>query len=134
MIGKCKSKKVILENIMSKLNNMEESYKSLMTEFDCLVEENKVLKSKLRVVKNDLEVMRKKTDIEPNKIFSEINDRMSRAKNVLLFNVKESNHLDIQQRIGLDMKKVLEIIFPANVTPDEIVKVLRLGEKSNMLY
>ncbi|KAL3282655.1 hypothetical protein HHI36_005830 [Cryptolaemus montrouzieri] len=45
----------------------------------------------------------------------------------------ESNHRDIQKRIDQDIKKSLEIICPANVTSDEIVKVLRQGGRSNKI-
>ncbi|KAL3287386.1 hypothetical protein HHI36_001859 [Cryptolaemus montrouzieri] len=54
-----------------------------------------------------------------------------RGRNIMLFNLKESNRNELQERIADDVSKISEILSPANVSREQIVKVLRLGKKSN---
>ncbi|KAL3282261.1 hypothetical protein HHI36_005452 [Cryptolaemus montrouzieri] len=87
------SDSITLQDVMSKLNSIENKY-MLLYKFDLLVKENTSLKSGLNVVKREIEILKKGT-LNSEEVISEINDRSSRARNVILLDVKESAHVNL---------------------------------------
>ncbi|KAL3271772.1 hypothetical protein HHI36_022242 [Cryptolaemus montrouzieri] len=129
MIAKTKPKKVTLEDIMSKLINMEKCYNNSLDKFNDLVKDNKAIKLELDTLKKQMGVIRDKSHTDSESLFSEINERMSRSRNIVPLNLKESNRDELQERIADDISKISEILSPANVSREKIVKVLRLEKK-----
>ncbi|KAL3273616.1 hypothetical protein HHI36_015048, partial [Cryptolaemus montrouzieri] len=98
------SDSITLQDVMSKLNSIENKYDMLLSKFDLLVKENTYLKSELNVVENEFEILNKLT-LNSEEVISEINDNSSRARNVILLDVKESAHVNLNDRIAEDMKE-----------------------------
>lgn len=72
----------------------------------------------------------KKNSINENdtKIFSELQDRNNRSKNILMYNVPESSHNDTHLRIESDKAQVQDVLTKLNVSTDDF-KVIRLGKR-----
>ncbi|KAL3281371.1 hypothetical protein HHI36_004581, partial [Cryptolaemus montrouzieri] len=122
------SDSITFQDVMSKLNSIENKYDMLLSKFDLLVKENTSLKSELTFVKNEFEILKKGT-LNSEEVISEINDRSSRARNVILLDVKESAHVNLNDRIAEDMKEVAQLL--AGIVSTDIMKVLRVGKKDN---
>ncbi|KAL3285716.1 hypothetical protein HHI36_000246 [Cryptolaemus montrouzieri] len=110
--------------VLPKLNSMEEKYNKLLEKFTLQADENRVLKSEIGVMKKELIEFKSKNNLSAENIICEVNERSQRSKNVIIFDLIESNHENIKDRIDHDINLVLEILTPANIIPEHISKVL----------
>ncbi|KAK9892642.1 hypothetical protein WA026_021019 [Henosepilachna vigintioctopunctata] len=131
MINCVKQKKVTLEDIMLKLNGMGSKYNILLEKFLKQDIDYRTLKTELFGVKKELGEIKNKKDntVDSEEIISEIMDRSSRSYNVMIFNLLELGDPVLNTRIKHDKDSIANILRPANVSDNEVVRVLRMGKR-----
>lgn len=100
---------------------------SLLRQIEVLASEVKSLKQEMNLLKQQA-----KPNMEP--LIFEVQDRVSRANNFMIFNAKENSSSELKIRIEADKKVVTEVMDLMGIenNTDKIVKVLRVGvQKSN---
>ncbi|KAL3265403.1 hypothetical protein HHI36_009609, partial [Cryptolaemus montrouzieri] len=111
MISRKKYKRVTLEDIMRKLEVMETNYNQLLDKFDKVA------------------ALNDKFNNNTEEIMVEIKDREHRARNIIIYNLDESAHTDLEKRITHDTGEVGSMMELAGIRAEQIVKVVRMGKK-----
>ncbi|KAL3268810.1 hypothetical protein HHI36_007906 [Cryptolaemus montrouzieri] len=119
-----------LQDVMTELNCNDDKYDLLLSKFVVLVKENRSLKTELNEVKQEVTIL-KNSNFGYDDVISEINDRSLRARNVILLDVTESELSNLNERIAHDTNEITKLLAPAGVSPDDVMKVVRIGEKGN---
>lgn len=98
----------VLEN---NFKSMQSTLKNLHTELSQLQLDKSSLESELILLRDKLDKLEKSTKMIPqsynNDVFTEVKDRLSREKNILVFNVPEED--DQLLNIGVDLLKDLSL-------------------------
>lgn len=111
-------------NITAKLDEFSNSFKVLEERVTCNEERIKNVERQLGDTPRG--------DVDPDVTIAEINERARRAKNVMLFNLPESNNRDVNAKKEHDLKLIkgicLELMPGASV---DITATLRVGKKQS---
>ncbi|KAL3282058.1 hypothetical protein HHI36_005258 [Cryptolaemus montrouzieri] len=81
---------------------------------------------KLNSIDNKYDILLAKFDA-----LSAQNSVLRTELNEILLNVNESTQHNLDERIAHDTEKFPEILMPTGITKDDIVKVIRIGEKGS---
>lgn len=124
-----------LKNINKKLQNLENNFNSMKTMFDNLHSELSQLKLDKLALESDLSSLRDKVaklentslvSLQPYdvNIFNEIQDRITREKNIIIYNVPDSTQdgSDNSFDVGLDLLKDLSL------SDIKIINAKRIGK------
>ncbi|KAL3283764.1 hypothetical protein HHI36_017934 [Cryptolaemus montrouzieri] len=93
---------------------------------------NKTIKSELVLVKKELLEIKNRNEVNPENILKEVLERSVKSNNVIIFDLVESNNDDIRERIKQDVDLVKELLAAADIAPEQVSKVLRLGKKGKV--
>lgn len=109
-------------NINTNLQSLESNFNFMQSSLNDLRKELSQLKSEKIALESELALLRDKFDKFGNSprtqspplsfdVYNEVSDRMSREKNILVFNVpnSEDEHLDVPLNIGVDLFKDLSL-------------------------
>lgn len=90
--------------------------------------ENRIknLELELSQLKEDINAKRENT-IDIEHCLEEINDRATRASNIMIYNAKESKATDTKEKIKEDKEIVSNILSKADLNGNNILKVIRVG-------
>lgn len=118
----------MLEDI--KATNLEKNMKIMELENDILVLKEEVVELK-KVFQTDCKLVNTNSvDTYKNNIFNEINDRSERAKNIIIYNVPESDSHLYQERIQTDSTEIKRIFSKIQFECPSF-KSIRLGKPRN---
>lgn len=109
------------DSIINKLEN-------LMHDIANLREENKTLKSELDTLRkrmDSLDASTKVTTVDPDfKLIHEVQERMEKSKNIIIFGVNEDSDMD------MDSPNTVKRIFNALSVSTPIIHATRMGKKN----
>lgn len=96
----------------------------LVRKISDLQDQNTILKKELIEIKNQKAI----SDIDS--VHYEVQERIVRARNIMAYNIKESSSGDLEVRIAEDKSIVSDILMKAGINSDSILKVIRVGKRS----
>lgn len=126
---------VTMSNITALFNEHLGQFKTKLNDFmDKILQQIETINDKIKKLENENQLMRDelkntKSDQNADIIINEISDRERRSRNVLIFNLKESEHSNTIERINYDMNAFKRI--SSQILDIDPVKVVRLGKTSN---
>ncbi|KAL3268901.1 hypothetical protein HHI36_007988 [Cryptolaemus montrouzieri] len=97
-----------LNDVMKKLSKMERKNNLLLDWLDKVTEENQLLKSELGDIKNQVETLSGRLESNTEEVLAEMKDREYRARNIIVYNLDESKHADLDERIKHDKNEVVD--------------------------
>lgn len=92
------------------------------------------LKDHLTALQSQIDEMRHiplpKQTKQPD-LFDEMQDRNSRSRNVIMYNIKESNSAESGERIKHDKARVIEVLGRMDCDQSALFKVVRIGRRES---
>lgn len=112
----------LIEDLRSEVRDLKTSYEDNLKAKDQEVEELRKELKKMEIQNN--------SKLPPEDWFIEIRDRMSKANNLMIYNVPESSSKNIQDRIEHDSSHLTEILttLEKNNSASDVVKLVRVGK------
>lgn len=122
---------VSLEDIMAKLNCIEDKHKRLLQKFENQLKINCELNNEIKFLKDEVQNLKKMRAMDIGTVTSEVNERIHKSRNIIITNLPESNDTNLSLRIKHDTELVASLLNHADISSHEIVKNVRLGKKGN---
>lgn len=127
----CESNYLQVPLLISLIKELQFEVKTLKAAYeDILNDKNKQINDLMKEIKD----LRKPTkDMAVEEIFMEVNERINRACNLMVFNVPESSSNNIQEKIENDKVNVIDIFnkMGKSEAQQEIVKIVRVGRQQD---
>ncbi|KAL3273636.1 hypothetical protein HHI36_015067 [Cryptolaemus montrouzieri] len=88
------------------------------------------MQAQIDYLKEEVDRLKSNENVSNVEIISaEVNDRIIRSKNIMIYDLKESSKAEVADRIDDDRRKVQKLLTGIDIKPDELVKIVRIGKK-----
>ncbi|CAG9815948.1 unnamed protein product [Phaedon cochleariae] len=122
---RCQKRIIKMEQILESNKHLEQR----LGKIEDLIEANKTLKHEVCEIKKSME-SQEHLQVDGEAFYREIQDRADRARNIILYNVQESQAQEYSERIKFDEEQCQNVLDHLNVQGGEF-KAHRLGHPNN---